>query len=78
MKKILRLTELKNNQKAVIHSIKGKSKIIKRLSDFGLTPMTEICLVRTSLLNGPIEISIRRTNLAIDRDIANKIFVEVR
>lgn len=66
--------QLKPFQKARIAYVKGNKKIIQRLSDLGLTPKSEVMLLRKT--NGPIEISVRRTSLAIAKEIARKIFVK--
>lgn len=73
---VVPITSLKINQKAKVAFIRGNQKIIQRLSDLGLTPMSKVVLVRKALLNGPLEVLVRRTTLAIDSDIAHNIFVE--
>ncbi|MDP2749439.1 MAG: FeoA family protein, partial [Nanoarchaeota archaeon] len=76
-KHIVPLPLLKKNQKGTISHICGDSIIVQRLSDLGLTPMSKIMLVRKMMHNGPIEITVRRTTLAIDRNIANNIFINL-
>ena len=69
------LTSLMPCQKGKIAFIKGDEKIVKRLSDLGLTPKSEILIVRKSTMNGPVEVFVRKTNLAIASEIARDIFV---
>ncbi len=43
----------------------------------GLTPGTEVTVVNSAPLNGPLEIRVRGSRLAIGRGMAERIFVEV-
>ncbi|MBS7640237.1 MAG: FeoA family protein [Candidatus Bathyarchaeia archaeon] len=80
------LTELKEGETGVITRIEigfgrgwrwGRG-IRKRLADMGLTPGTKVTIIRSAPLNGPIEAHVRGYKLAIGRDIAERIFVEVQ
>jgi DtxR family Mn-dependent transcriptional regulator len=42
----------------------------------GLTPGTEVTVVRTGSLKGPVEVAARGSKLALGRDIAVNVFVE--
>jgi DtxR family Mn-dependent transcriptional regulator len=75
-RKILPITDMKPCQKGTIAFLRGSRKVIQRLSDLGLTPGTEVMLMRKTPLFGPIELSVRRTSLAVGHDIADNIFVE--
>jgi DtxR family transcriptional regulator, Mn-dependent transcriptional regulator len=75
-RKILPVTDLKRCQKGTIAFLRGSSKVIQRLTDLGLTPGTEVMLMRKTPMGGPIELSVRRTALAVGHDIADNIFVE--
>jgi DtxR family Mn-dependent transcriptional regulator len=74
---VVPLTELKPSQKGIISFIRGRRKVIQRLCDLGLTPRTEVVLIRKAPRGGPIELLVRRTNLAIGVEIADTIFVEL-
>jgi DtxR family transcriptional regulator, Mn-dependent transcriptional regulator len=76
-KDIVRITDLKPCERGVIAFLRGDRKVVQRLSDLGLTLHTEIKLLRKAPMNGPIEVCVRRTNLAIAREIADNIFVNV-
>ena len=52
------LIDLKEGEKAVVVCVKGGRGVIQRLTDMGLTPHTEITVIK-SLFFGPIEISVR-------------------
>jgi Fe2+ transport system protein FeoA len=85
-----RLSDLKNGEKGVVISIgviqdKGDSgrkgrgwKFRKRLEDMGLTPGTEVTMVKSAPFNGPLEVCARGSKLAIGRGMAERIFVEAK
>jgi len=75
-KKIIPVTELRPDQKGKIAFIRGECKIVQRLSDLGLTLGTIVSVMRKTPMDGPVEISVRRTKLAIDHAIAENIFIE--
>jgi Fe2+ transport system protein FeoA len=50
----------------------------KRLEDMGLTPGTKITVVKSAPFNGPLEVYVRDSRLAIGRGMAERIFVEVK
>ena len=74
---IVPITDLEPFEKGFIKFLRGDKKIVQRLSDLGLTLHTEVKLLRKAPMNGPIEICVRRTNLAIAREIADNIFVNL-
>jgi DtxR family Mn-dependent transcriptional regulator len=73
---LLALSELKNGQSGKIQFIRGGHTVLQRLLDMGLTPGTKITLLKAAPFEGPIEISVRGSKLAIGRGIASKVFVE--
>lgn len=75
-KKIIPITDLKPEQKGQIAFIRGDCKVVQRLSDLGLTLGTKVSILKKTPLNGPVEISVRRTRLAVDHTIAENIFIE--
>jgi Fe2+ transport system protein FeoA len=87
----LRLTELRDGENGVITSIKvgqgeqGKRRrarrgwrFRRRLEDMGLTPGTRVRVVKSAPFNGPLEIYVRGSRLAIGRGMAERIFVDVK
>ncbi|MEM1586029.1 MAG: FeoA family protein [Candidatus Bathyarchaeia archaeon] len=80
------LTELKEGETGTITAIKigfghgrcWRHGVRNRLADMGLTPGTKITVVRSAPLNGPIEVYVRGYKLAIGREVAKRIFVEVQ
>jgi DtxR family Mn-dependent transcriptional regulator len=73
---LLALSELKNGDSGKIQFIRGGHSVLQRLLDMGLTPGTKIVLLKAAPFEGPIEISVRGSKLAIGRGIASKVFVE--
>jgi len=86
----LPLTELKNSQHGTITSIqfsRGQRRrhgrgsrgwgFERRLMDMGLTPGTRVTVVKSAPFNGPLEVLVRGSRLALGRGMAEKIFVEV-
>ena len=75
-KKIIPITDLKPDQKGKIAFIRGDCKVVQRLSDLGLTLGTSVAILKKAPMDGPVEISVRRTKLAVDHAIAENIFIE--
>jgi DtxR family Mn-dependent transcriptional regulator len=69
------LTSLKPGQKAKIAHIHGGKNVCRKLTEMGLTPGAEVSLVRAAPLDGPTELRVRGSCLAIGAGIAAKIFV---
>ena len=70
------LSELKAGQVGKIQFIRGGHTVLQRLLDMGLTPGTKITLIKAAPFEGPIEIFVRGSKLAIGRGIASKVFVD--
>jgi Fe2+ transport system protein FeoA len=77
LEKTLKLIDLKEGQKAIIASIEGGYNVTQRLTDMGLTPGTEIKMIRKGYFC-PVEISVRGYNLALGNGVASKILVKVK
>ena len=88
----LRLTDLRDGESGIITSIKtgqetghGERRrtrrgwgFRKRLEDMGLTPGTKVTVVKSAPFNGPLEVYVRGSRLALGRGMADRIFVEVK
>jgi DtxR family Mn-dependent transcriptional regulator len=73
---LVSITNLKEGDLGKISFIRGEHKVLQRLLDMGLTPSTCISVVRVAPLNGPIEVAVRGSKLALGQDIASNVFVE--
>jgi len=54
------------------------TRFVKRLTDLGLTPGINVTVVKSAPFNGPLEICVRNSRLAIGRGMASRILVEVK
>jgi len=73
----LSLVDLKERNKGRVVSIRGNHKVIRRLLDMGITPNATVKIIKVAPLGGPVEISVRDSNLALGRSIASNVFVEL-
>ena len=88
----LRLSDLRDGESGIITSVgvsRGRGRgegrrarrgwgFRKRLEDMGLTPGTKVTVVKSAPFNGPLEVYVRGSRLAIGRGMAERIFVEVK
>lgn len=75
-KDLIAITSLTKGEKAKIAFIRGGGGVMQRLCDLGLTNGTEVSLLRSAPMQGPLEICVRGCKLVIGRGIAEKIFVQ--
>ena len=54
------------------------TRFVKRLTDLGLTPGTKVTVVKSAPFNGPVEVCVRGSRLAIGRGMASRILVDVK
>jgi DtxR family Mn-dependent transcriptional regulator len=71
------MSTLKEREEGKIAFIRGDSKVLRRLLDMGLTPGTKIKIARIAPLQGPVEIAVRGSKLALGGEVACNVFVEV-
>jgi DtxR family Mn-dependent transcriptional regulator len=76
-KNLISIRELKDGKFGKISFIRGEHKILQRLLDMGLTPGTKIKVVKVAPMDGPVEVAVRGSKLALGQDIACNVFVEV-
>jgi Fe2+ transport system protein FeoA len=81
------LIDLKHGESGIITSInadrgEGRGRrgrnwgFKKRLMDMGLTPGTRVTVMESAPFNGPLEVSVRGSRLALGRGMAKRILVE--
>ena len=75
---VVPLTSLLDGRKGIISFIGGGRGASQRLADLGLTPRTEVTVVRSALFRGPLMVSVRGTTLAIGRGVAARVFVRAK
>jgi DtxR family transcriptional regulator, Mn-dependent transcriptional regulator len=74
---LIPIINLKKRQKGKVSFIRGDYKVIRRLLDMGITLNAVISVLKVAPLSGPVEVAVRGSKLAIGREIANNVFVEV-
>jgi len=74
----VRLTEMRDEEKGRIAFIMAGVGATQRLADMGLTPGSDVKILRVSNYGGPINLSVRGSILALGQGVASKVFVEVR
>jgi Fe2+ transport system protein FeoA len=67
------LSELRAGESAVIHKLLGTTITRLHLMEMGLTPGTELKVVRVGAFGGPLDIMVRGYRLSIRRDEARSI-----
>jgi ferrous iron transport protein A len=78
VKDAIPLTSLEEGQKAKVVFTTGGYGLVRRLAEMGLTPGTEIKLLRKGLFSGPVEIEVRGVSLALGYGVASKVFVRLQ
>ena len=76
-KNLTSIRDLKSGTFGKISFIRGEHKVLQRLLDMGLTPGTKIQVVKIAPMDGPVEVAVRGSKLAIGKDIACNVFVEL-
>jgi ferrous iron transport protein A len=71
------LRDLKPGQSGTVTSIGEKGPMKRRLMDMGVTPGTEVKIIKVAPLGDPIEVNIRGYELSLRKDEAQRILVEI-
>ncbi|MCS7364793.1 MAG: ferrous iron transport protein A [archaeon GB-1867-035] len=71
------LSSLSPGSRGVIEFTVGGYGLLRRLADMGLTPGTEVVIVRNAPFGGPIVIQVRGSSVALGRGVASKVFVRL-
>ena len=69
------MSNLNPGEKAIVRSLSGSGSIKRKLLEMGITPGTEIEVIRVAPLGDPIEVKIRGYSLSLRKEEAN--FVEI-
>jgi DtxR family transcriptional regulator, Mn-dependent transcriptional regulator len=75
-KNLISIRDVKGGRYGKISFIRGEHKVLQRLLDMGLTPGTRIRVVKVAPMDGPVEVLVRGSKLALGKDIARNIFLE--
>jgi DtxR family Mn-dependent transcriptional regulator len=71
------LSNLKPGEEGVLAFIRAGTTASQRLLDMGLTKGTRIKVLNAAPFQGPIEVEVRGSTLAIGRGLAGKVFIEM-
>ena len=74
---VTQLSNLKQGEEGKVMFIRGGRHSSKRIQDMGLTPGTYLRMVNAAPFNGPVEVEVRGSSLALGRGLASQIFIEV-
>ena len=72
----LPMGQLPDRARAIVVSIEAEDDFKRPLLELGLTPGTEVLVVRRAPLRDPIEVYVRGCHFSIRREEANRILVE--
>ena len=70
--------DLRIDQLGVITECLADNTALGRLSEMGLIPGATVRLVRRALFGGPLEVQVGQTHLALRRQLARAVLVDVR
>jgi len=76
-KLLTQLSHLRPGERAKVAFIRGGGSATQRIMDMGLCPGTNIKVDNAAPFKGPIQVSVRETCLALGRELAEKIYVEL-
>ncbi|MDR2707553.1 MAG: metal-dependent transcriptional regulator [Nitrososphaerota archaeon] len=76
-KNLISIRELKSGSSGNISFIRGEHKVLQRLLDMGLTPGTKIQIIKIAPIDGPVEVAVRGSKIALGQDIACNVFIEI-
>jgi len=77
-KLLAELSNLKPGEEGVVAFVRGGTKACQRLLDMGLTRGTNVRVLNAAPFQGPIEVQVRGTNLALGRGLAGQVFIEIK
>lgn len=70
------LISLKPGEKGTVAFAFGGRGVVRRLAEMGLTPGTEVKILRSAPFHGPLEIEVRGSSLALGYGVASRVFVK--
>ena len=76
-KLLTQLSHLRPGEAGVVAFVRETGHASQRIMDMGLCPGTRVRVVNAAPFRGPVEVSVRSTSLAIGRELAEKVYVEV-
>lgn len=75
--KLNRLSDVKKDTKCIVRNFEGGQGMINKLNALGIGQGREIVKTNDSFIGGPITVQVVSTKIAIGKNMASKIIVEV-
>jgi len=72
------LSDMKSGQEGKIFEITGGMGVISKLDALGVRAGKSVKRINSSFTRGPVIFEIEKTQIAIGRGIAQKIFIKIR
>jgi DtxR family Mn-dependent transcriptional regulator len=74
---LTQLSHLRAGERGRVAFIRGVGSAVQRIMDMGLCPGTSVRIINAAPFRGPVEVSVRDTSLALGRELAERVMVEV-
>ncbi len=74
--KVVALSTLKERQAGKVAFVRGDNALLRRLLEMGLTPGTTVSVTKVAPFNGPVQIAVRGSKLALGDEVAANVFIE--
>jgi len=74
---VAQLSSLKPGERGRVAFFKGIGQASQRIMDMGLCLGTLVKVIKSAPFQGPVEVNVRDTTLALGRGLAEKIYVEI-
>ena len=73
---LVNISVLKEHEAGQVAFIRGDNRLLRRLSDLGLTLGARVEITRITSQKAPLEITLRGSQMTLDRDITFNVFVD--
>ena len=75
LENLIAVGNMKPNEKGKIKFIRGDNEKLKELLDMGITLETEITLINSTPLNGPVKVLVEDEEVMLDKELSYNLFV---
>jgi Fe2+ transport system protein FeoA len=74
---LYRLNQIKQGEKCIVRDFEGGQGLNMKLNALGIVPGREILKISDSFIGGPVTVQVINTKIAIGKNMATKILVEM-
>lgn len=71
------LATMRPGQSGVVVDVRGGHNVVERLAALGIRPGKRVVKVSSMLLGGPVTVEVDRSQIALGRQMASRILVDV-